>query len=438
MENGDGKMADTQNQFSDAIIFIPGVKGQPLDNAAFRIASALDIGAQTAAAEFHLEAGQEEDYASHEGKGLKTRLRTIRRLEPGIEPRKVVDIYEFSFSDSLTKEYSDKNVLKQGFRLLLLLIMNTPRLLGAFHGKKQKTTLEKLQYIIAIGILSLLIGYLILLGFAVVDTFQQIPQVLTWTAPVAAAKGSNGSGQIGTNQQPDTGPKPAIPQLLIIIFAAIEVFYPNLKQSFIEAAVLWISIIDYLGFGSRSQALGGHLSALVDHVAARGYRRIHIVAYSFGTIVALDSLFPTGHMPVARIREIHTFVTIGCPFDLIRVFWPDYFKERVAAINVPKSWINIYSPIDVMASNFRDDSEIGEPEPDKAISAKDNPFIKLIPQMNIVWNVGGPKKRLSLFEFLTLIGLEAHRSYWETEFESESTAFSPIIEELYRNDFPLA
>lgn len=428
-------MADTQNQFSDAIIIIPGVKDQPLDNAAFRIASALDIGAQTAAAEFHLEAGQEEDYASHEGKGLKTRLRTIRRLEPGIEPRKVVDIYEFSFSDALTKEYSDKNVLKQGFRLLLLLIMNTPRLLGAFHGKKQKTTLEKLQYIIAIGILSLLIGYLILLGFAVFDTFRQIPQILALTTPTTAAERS---GQTDTDQQPGTGTKLAISQLLIIIFAAVEVFYPNLKQSFIEAAVLWISIIDYLGFGSRNQALGGHLSALVDHVAARGYRRIHIVAYSFGTIVALDSLFPTGHIPVARIREIHTLVTIGCPFDLIRVFWPDYFKERVAAMNVPKSWINVYSPIDVMASNFRDDSEIGEPDPKDAIPVKDNPFIKLIPQMNIVWNVGGPKKRLSFFEFLTLIGLEAHRSYWETEFESESTAFSPIIEELYKNDFPLA
>jgi hypothetical protein len=431
-------MANTQNQSADAIVFIPGLQGQPLDNAAARIASALDVGAQTAAAEFHLEAGQEEDYASHEGKSLKTRLRTIRRVDPGMEPRKVVDIYEFDFSASLTKDYSDKNVLKQGFRLLLLIIMNTPRLFGAFHGKKQKTTPEKLQYILAVGILSLLIGYLILLGFAIVDTVRQIPQMQALTASTTAAEGSNGSGQTGTDQQQDAGATLTISQLLVIIFAAVEVFYPNLKQSFIDAAVLWISVIDYLGIGSRNQALGGQLSELIDHVAARGYRKIHIVAYSFGTIIALDNLFPTGHMPVARIREIHTLVTIGCPFDLIRVFWPDYFKERVAAANVPKAWINVYSPIDVMASNFRNDPKIGAPEPDNAIPAKDNPIIKLIPQMNIVWNVGGPKKRLSFFEFLTLAGLEAHRSYWETEFESESTAFSPITEELYKNDFPLA
>ncbi len=104
-------MTDTQNQPYDAIIYIPGLSPQPFDNVANRIAVAFDSEAQSATAEFNLEAGQDEDYAGHEGKNLKTRLRTISRVDPNMQPRKILDIYEFSYIDSLTKHYRDKNVL---------------------------------------------------------------------------------------------------------------------------------------------------------------------------------------------------------------------------------------------------------------------------------------------------------------------------------------
>lgn len=436
-------MTDTQDQPYDAIIYIPGLAGQPFDNVASRMAAAFDTEAHSATAEFNLESGQEEDYAAHEGKNLKTRLRTISRVDPNRKPRKILDIYEFSYLDSLTKHYRDKNILLQAMRLFVLLIANLPRLLGAFRGKRQKTASEKLQYIIATGVLSLLVGYLVLLAVAVVDTVLQIPQIQALTTPSATASASSTeatsqAGQPNTNQTSPTRVGITFAQLLVILIAAIEVFFPNMKQMFIEAAVTWISMIDYLESGARSQALSGQLLALIDHISSRGYRKIHIVAYSFGTILALDNLFPTGRIPGTRMREIDTLITIGCPFDLIRVFWPDYFAERTALENVPKSWINVYSPVDVMASNFRNDPGVGQPEHKQALVTKGECTVELIPAKNIIWNVGSPKKKMSFFEFLTLAGLQAHASYWESEFETEHTAFAPITSELYQNDFPLA
>ena len=435
-------MMPAQNQLPDAILYIPGLEGQSLDDAALRIASALDISSSTAAAEFPLEAGQDEDYVS-EGNSLKTRVRTIRRTEPGKEPQKIVDVYEFSYIDSLVKTHIESNVFVKGLRLLIQLVMNTPRLVGAFFGKKQKTILEKVQYIVAILILSLLVVYLGLLFIAVYDTVREIPQIEAMmsqpsTSPGTATEGSDNTAQTGRDQQQGKGSNLTIFQLVGITIATIEVFYPNLKKSFTDASVRYTSLVEYLSLGARNQVLGGQLLALIDHIAAKGYRHIHIVAYSFGTIIALDNLFPSERMPVKRIREIHTLATIGCPFDLIRVFWPDYFTERVVVANVPKLWINVYSPIDVMASNFRSDSKNAEPQLENAIPSKNDTSVKLVPRMSMPWNTGRPKRTLSFFELLALVGLEAHRSYWENAFESGNTAFSLIIAEIYENDYPLA
>ncbi len=361
-------MTTTQNQLCDAILYIPGLGCETLDDTALRIASALDLGAQSASTEFQLEADQDADYSLHKDNSLKTRVRAIHRIEPGKVPCKVVDIYEFGYIDSLIADQIKRNVLEKGLRLALQLAINLPRLIGAFFGnKKQKTFTEKLQFISAILLLTLLIVYLAILSIAVIDTVRQIPQIekiisLLCTSPKAAVEDSSQTTA----------------QLFVIIIAVIEVLYPKLKQSFIGAAVKYTSIMEYLGLGTHRQVLGGQLLKLIDHIAARGYRKIHIVAFSFGTIVALDNLFPTELVAATKIREIHTLVTIGCPFDLVRVFWPDYFTKRATIASVPKLWINVYSPIDIMASNFRNNRGIGKPESENAISLKNDPNAKLI------------------------------------------------------------
>ena len=166
---------------------------------------------------------------------------------------------------------------------------------------------------------------------------------------------------------------------------------------------------------------------------SKGYQNIHLIAYSFGSILALDSIFPAGRDPVERIRAIRTLVTVGCPYDLIRVFWPEYFTERRVASHAIESWINVYSPIDVLGSNFRNDSAVAGPEAKDAISSGGDQATPLLPRTSLAWTTARPMKGLSWPEFFALAGLEAHNSYWETKYESEYTAFSLIIPAIYKD-----
>jgi hypothetical protein len=74
------------------------------------------------------------------------------------------------------------------------------------------------------------------------------------------------------------------------------------------------------------------------------YTRLHVVCNSFGSVVAIDSLFPTGGSePAKRVRDVHTLITVGCPFDFIR----SYFDARGGFAGVPRQWLNIYREDDV-------------------------------------------------------------------------------------------
>ena len=198
----------------------------------------------------------------------------------------------------------------------------------------------------------------------------------------------------------------------------------------------------YLSFGTRRSVLEGNLIELLDHMKAKGYQRIHVIAYSFGSVLALDSIFPADRTPVERIKDIDTLVTVGCPFDLIRVLWPYYYERRKEILKVglkgngslTENWINIYSPIDVLGSNFRNDQRIEKPDRYNAVKIKETGS-KLCPSVSIPFTQGSSTAKLSTLEFLALAGLEAHNSYWEHGYESENTAFSLIIPEIY-SDHP--
>ncbi|MEI8167547.1 MAG: hypothetical protein WCG26_14290, partial [Chloroflexales bacterium] len=134
------------------------------------------------------------------------------------------------------------------------------------------------------------------------------------------------------------------------------------------------ALILYLSYGDRHNVLVGQLRDLLDYVVRKSeksekYDQIHIVAYSFGTIIALDALMPPqmgvyqtqGDGTRARFHKVDSITTIGSPFDFIRNFWPDYFLSRTKK-PIQTRWINIYAPDDIFGSNFRDDDQIGSAE----------------------------------------------------------------------------
>jgi hypothetical protein len=98
-------------------------------------------------------------------------------------------------------------------------------------------------------------------------------------------------------------------------------------------------------------------SALDDLLERQPGRTVHIVGYSLGALVAVDFSFPRRSLglPVDKRHgeAIATLVTVGCPLDFVRLYFPSYTDDRMARVpGLP--WTNIYIPADVLASNLVD------------------------------------------------------------------------------------
>ena len=135
---------------------------------------------------------------------------------------------------------------------------------------------------------------------------------------------------------------------------------------------------------------------------------VHLFAFSFGSIVALDALFP--HDPAVERRttaNIRSLVTMGCPADFVRLIYPDHFDPCRARTPIPP-WTNVYIPADVLASNFRPGTDDGSgapgPDPDAGVAG-------VVPDPNL--EVGRP--RLKGKQVARMEGFALHGSYWNRD-----------------------
>lgn len=396
----------------DAIIFIPGLGGkQSTDTIAMRIASGLDLSAKTAKSEFKLKAGYDEDYDTKGDKALNTRVRTIV-WEQDNKSKEIADIYQFHYFDSLTKKYSGNNDFAKAVRLFFVLLINFPSFIAAIFRKSEKNITEKLQFLFGIGLLGLFTTYFFVLVIAIYNIIVQIPEVQS----LLKLDSGNSTSFIA--------------QIIIVIIAVVEAFKPSFKQSFSLAAQQYLSVIEYLSVGSRGPVLSGQFEHLLDHVQAKGYRRVIVVGYSFGSIFVLDNFFPREREPAMRIQQVDTLVTIGSPFEIIRVFWPKYFENRGVDASVPKNWINVFSPDDIMGSNISEKFAITD--------YKDKTKGYPSSEDNILYKVGPAQKKTSIIGALGLVGLQEHMIYWEEEFEFGHSAFDEVVKKLYKESDILA
>ena len=211
------------------------------------IASAFNACSVTAAAEFPVSAGQDEDYVSI-GVELKTRIRTIQRTEPGAEPQNIIDVFEFNYVDSLIREHAESNLAVKSLRLFVQMFVNIPRMISAFVGRKQKSFKEKAQFIYATIILAMLVVYFFMLVAAVYTTIDQVISSRSSPVPQAAVSATENINvslvaQGSRTPQQEGGSGVNVSQLLIILIAAIEAFYPGLKKSLSDASARYTSLL---------------------------------------------------------------------------------------------------------------------------------------------------------------------------------------------------
>jgi pimeloyl-ACP methyl ester carboxylesterase len=288
-------------------------------------------------------------------------------------------------------------------------------------------------------ILFLLAGYMVVLLIAALDVaFSAVrgDRDSTTTAITQPQASQPAAGGAGYRQHI---------RAVIVFLAAMGVVFPNsFKAQLSAAATTYLCALYYLRLGERRNELIAQLESLLERTAELEgvfYDRTHIVAYSFGSVVALDALFRLGkEPPPPRFRVIRTLITIGCPFDLIRTYWPWYFTRRMAVptepgrATVPARWVNIFSLADVLGSNFRNDDKDGPADVGVEV-AWDTP----VPAAQTVRRVDsnllyedGSAQSLNWWDYVTFIGFRAHAVYWNREDEPSTDCFTQVVETLFR------
>lgn len=196
-------------------------------------------------------------------------------------------------------------------------------------------------------------------------------------------------------------------------FAGLSVLsWAAVRKSVLAGATTIEHLIDYVRNADRTAGtvcltLDDAVAGLID---AGWTGPIHLLGYSFGSLILFDSAFPptTWHKIGEPLDAISSLVTIGCPLDLVRLYFPKYADTR-AARAPGVEWRNIYNAADIFASNLKEKEE--EDEPTAVTATAFQPFNpKSIRYLN---------ERLTPLQLFMMKGFRTHAGYWGDDDEGQ-------------------
>ena len=482
------------------MIYLSGLGEEPGSKsveAMARLASAaFDRNATDAAAEFFVLSGEELAYEGEH----KTRVVRVQRATSAGDtaPTAVLDLYDFPYQDTLRADAGRRAPIVQTLRVLGFLLANSLRIGGVWKRKSLRP--DERRYVgLALAVILLVLLYFLSLFGAVAASLvtgltpEDSPAAQTQiTAPpaspaaasVPARLAAGDAGDAATNPPaaaPGAAEPPTVPaggsamavaepsdgeaisgwkralidwlrtvddwfEELIVFLAAFGLLTRvTLKDLVTRLGVILVAASEYLSYGSRRDLAVGQLAHLLDFVESGGkekkpYRRVHVLAYSFGSLVVMDSLFHNAQA-AERFRAVHTLVTVGNPFDFVRTFWPNYFKARVAVPavadgkSVPARWLNVYSEADLLGSDFDSGPE------SEAADASATPIPQGIrlqdggvrrPDESIAF---GPRPQdFGIVARLSFGYFRVHDAYWDADSAADLSALDPVLKKLYGNE----
>ena len=389
------RIAQTTTLPSDAVVFVSGLGG----------AEKLDIGhfAALLCWEMNLRAADRTATFSVTPTSVDTdAVHRIERLD-ATGRKSIVDVYGYNPKASLdgqeTKAGSFGRVMTLGLSVLAGILV----LAGTSIGRsKPKSLPQVIQLIFCLFVLLVLGAYFLMAVYALAQA-------------VYLALPGGGAGR----------PWVSWPQWIVLTTAVVGALLPNLRERLNHSADLYLRMMRYVWTSGMRNQLTGEVEHLIDRINERPeVNNVHVVGFSFGSLIALDTLYPGGSRHAAQAQQVRTLTTVGCPFDLIRMLRPPYASGRTRATQDTPRWINIYEPLDVLASNFgpgdqvREDAAVG-------ISLTDDGVVK--PDVNAAWN---EQSRLDLASFLMLRSLSIHSEYWDRDRTSRN-ALGILVHHVY-------
>jgi hypothetical protein len=317
----------------------------------------------------------------------------------------MVDVYGYKPKEILDAQPAPVAALRRVVTLALTVLAGIVIWCTAFFrsvgGHRAKSVPQMLQLMFCLLVLLVLGTYFLTALYALAE------------AVIVAMRDSNRGG-----------PLIAWPQWVVLTASVSAMLLPNVRERLTQSAELYQRMMRYIWAASTRNQLTGQVQGLLDRVNERPeIRAVHVVGFSFGSLLVLDTLYPAVDRP-AQIQQVHSMVTIGCPFDLIRMLNPPYAQNRTAATRGPARWTNIYQPIDVAASNFADGDDATQ-SASTGLHLTDGTVRK--PDVNIGWNM---QSRLTPANFLMLASLSTHGQYWDGSMVSRS-ALGLVVDALY-------
>ncbi|MDQ6812314.1 MAG: hypothetical protein M3040_01030, partial [Bacteroidota bacterium] len=178
----------------------------------------------------------------------------------------------------------------------------------------------------------------------------------------------------------------------------------------------------YLHYGQQKQDILGNIDRLFEYISEHEQNAaVHFITYSFGSLVAIDYLFPYGKKPSGNmLNRTEALITIGTPFDFVSSYYANYNSQRNTELESKITWINVYSVADALGSNFRKDDKAGEAE---FGITKNGPK-----PININYEVV-KLNEYSLWNFIMLNSLKVHAMYWPPDVNGQSCV-NPIYLKL--------
>lgn len=418
----------------EAIVCLPGLgygEGVALADVGRRLAVAFD-NASPSRLSFRTEA---EHTRTHDGRKFQTVTLICR---DGTKETPLLDLYGFDYRESLAGNLHKKTPPSQIISIAFTLLVNMWTLLRAITRRSQ-TFSQKAQVFYGTFLFLVAMLYVVLLAGSV---FCGVTQLATGAAPSATTVAASVSAQPA---------KPAAAErwverlkrnwLLVLQTGMVSVplfglFLPfNLKEALSKVAPTLAAATNYLSAGAHRGRISGELLRLIDCLDEQTevrYRKIHLLAYSFGSIVALDTIFPQEGAPSRKTERIDTLVTIGCPADFVRTYWPEYFQRRAGFADTPKRWLNVYAELDVLGSNFLDENPRGPHRP-AGVEAMVGDSVALRRPADADNLRFGPtaQSRQGFLDWAAFLGFRIHSTYWDRESEHAVSCLEPVVERMY-------
>lgn len=220
--------------------------------------------------------------------------------------------------------------------------------------------------------------------------------------------------------RPDVHLVPDYVNAVLLALAAIGLASWTTRAQQLIDAFIGDYVFGYFGRGRHQEQLVRQLAELINHLNnPRRYDGVTILAYSFGAILALDCLFPPPWIPEMHVGGVDNLVTIGCPLDGLRGFWPRHFTHRRVVPNPPHRWINVHSPHDVLSSVIGGDSLGFATASTGQVTPCDNVSYAVDPSATLRW-----------IDVFRLEGVIAHTKYWGAV-TGEAGCFGTVGARLY-------